>query len=77
MTQSQPFNVACFAGWCNPMPTNDPTPPELPRLNSMEIDDILAFQKQAYALWEQEQAQIRLTLPRRKPTGQRRDDDED
>ena len=58
------------------MSTNDPTPAELPRLNSFDIDDILAFQERAYALWEQEQAQIRRTLPRRKPTGQRRDDED-
>lgn len=59
------------------MSTNNPPPPELPRLNSFDIADILKFQEQARALWEQEQAEIRLTLPRRKHTEQRRDDDED
>lgn len=56
------------------MSTNDSIPPELPRLKSFDIADILKFQEQARALWEQEQAEIRLTLPRRKPRPQ---DDED
>lgn len=56
------------------MSTNNPPPPELPRLNSFDIADILKFQEQARALWEQEQAEIRLTLPRRKPCPQEDED---